>query len=59
MHNGIVPSPKECLDQVSCAFRLYCHTVFHQMNVPGVEAKNEPLSLSDFDETNRVTSQEP
>ena len=31
-------------------------TIFRRINAPGVEAENEPLALSDFDETNRVDS---
>ena len=29
-------------------------TVFHQIEAPGVEAENEPLSLSEFNETHCV-----
>ena len=31
-------------------------TVFCQINTPGVEAENESLSLSDFNEINSVNS---
>ncbi len=29
-------------------------TVFRRINAPGAEAENEPLALSNFDETNGV-----
>ena len=35
------------------------HTVFRRIHVPGAEAENEPLSLSDFNHINRVNSWTP
>ena len=35
------------------------YTVFRQINAPGVEAENEPLTLSDLDENDGVYSQIP
>ena len=35
-----------------CQMYMPEHTVFCQMNAPGAEAENEPLTLSDLNETN-------
>ncbi len=38
-----------------CRSSVFCfNTVFRQINAPGAETQNEPLSLSDFNETHSV-----
>ena len=44
----------------SCILCLWfiSYIVFRQINVPGMEADDKPLNLSDFDEIHSIDSQE-
>ena len=40
---------------ISCPNLTIIYTVFRRINTPGADAQNEPLALSDSNETHRVT----
>ena len=54
-HGATSYNPCVILAQILMEHACKIYTVFHQINVLGAEAKNEPLSLSDFNDTDSVS----